>query len=110
VTTQINKEQIKKQMNKLEVFLKTIGAKYTREENSVEIYGNVYETIFNYLREFEEVMPKIKIEIEEGKLLEININKNSINLEAWSNYNLRIEIIDKINDIIVLKDTVYIFF
>ena len=105
-----SKRKIQKQMDRLEMFLKEIKAKYTRKENSVEIYGNVYETTFNYLREFQEIMPKIKIEIEEGKLVDISIGKGYIDLEAWSNYNIKLEIIHEINDIIVLKDTVYIFF
>jgi len=43
-------------------------------------------------------------------LVDISIGKGYIDLEAWSNYNIKLEIIHEINDIIVLKDTVYIFF
>jgi len=108
--SQVNQEIIKRQMDKMEFFLRQIKAKYSRKEKRIEIYGNVYETAFLYLKKFQDTILKIKIEIEEGKLLDVTPEKGYITLEIWNNGNLKNEIVHSVSDIIILNDTVYIFF
>jgi len=108
--SQVNQEKIQKEMDKLEVFLKETKIKYEREGRRIDIFGNIEEVFLHFIKDLKEMIPHIKMQINQEKMLDIIVQEGFIRLEVWKSDSLTIEIIQNITNVMIMKDTVYIFF
>ena len=108
--TQIEKEKIGKEMDRLEYFLLQIKAKYEKGERSIEIKGEIFQTYFNNIREPQYTNTKVTIKINEGQIMDITQSNGIVIMEYWNGDNFKMDFFSLVKDIIILKDTIYIFF
>ena len=104
--SKISEEKVQKEINKLESFLSKIRAKYIIKNRSIILNAKVIENVLN----FENLLIKIKIQIDSENELNIKYKNQSIILETYKENKLITEIFYLINSIINEEDKVYIYF
>ena len=108
--TQQKEQKIKREIKKLESFLKTVNAKYEVNEDEVVVYGEIGESIFLNPYEVKGETYNVDIKINVKNVINIYFYKGLFRFTGFKNNIYIQKTIRRINYIVTSKNKLYIVF